>query len=94
LRDAGNLVDDLPAGAGGHVDDLRHVALHHDVVSLGGHASLLEQALDIPQVHRPTVDVVVRVVVLLGLLDPAADGDFVDVADILGAGGTDHCRPL
>ncbi len=89
LGDAGDLVDDLPAGAGGHVDDLGHVALHDDVVALGGDARLREQVLDVREVDRALVEVVVRVVVVRRLLDAALDSYLLDAADSVGAGGVD-----
>jgi len=86
-RDPCDLVDDFAPLARGHVDDPRDVALHHDVVPLGGDAGLGEQVLDVREVHRPAVDVIIGVVVVLGLFDPALDGDLVDAPDVLGAGG-------
>jgi len=65
-----------------------------DVVPLGRDARLREQVLDVGEVDRAAVDVVVGVVVVLGLFDAPADGNFVDVPDVLGAGGVDDLRAL
>ena len=94
LRHAGYLVDDAPPLVGGHVDYLGHVALHDDVVPLGRDAGLCQQVLDVGEVRRAPVEVVVGVVVVLGLLHPALDADLVDAADVLAAGRRDHLRPV
>ncbi len=79
---------------GGHVDDPRHVTLHHDVVPLRRDARLRQQVPHVREVHRSAVEVVVGVVVVLGLLHPPADGDLVDAPDLLRVGGVDHLRPV
>jgi len=91
-RDARDLVDDAPALVGRHVDDLGHVALHHHVVPLRRDAGLCQQILNVREVRRPTVEVVVGVVVILGLLNPALDPNLLDVADVLAAGGLGNLR--
>ncbi len=90
LRDAGDLVEYLPPCPGCHVDELRDVTLHDDVVPLWGDSGRREQVLDVTEVHRATVYVVVGVVVLLGFLHPAFDRDLVDIADRLRSGGGDN----
>jgi hypothetical protein len=85
LRDAGDFVDDLPALVGGHLDDAGHVPLHHHVVPFRGDPGRGQQVLDVREVHRAAVEIVVGVVVVLGLLDPPLDPDLVDLLDGLGS---------
>jgi len=84
----------IPGAGRGHVDDLGHVALHHDVVPLWRDAGGGKQVLHVREVHRPTVEVVVRVVVVLSLFDAPFDRDLGDAADVLRAGGGDDLRAV